>query len=195
MFAGKMRKRRRPFVPADKQDTRKLTAEERKKLRRKAVLLYKRENPVPIISRKLGIRPATVYRWIKNYLNEGAIKYKENKRGRRPIPNKYTQKPWGEFVKELREYWATQEKKKPGVPENLLLYRGKEFFEWCSGLTEGTRYVYYSQIRRRLKDLNIAENDGRALQDKNFLIKQGGEIGWAKYRAFLLGKPFKKYGY
>ena len=79
MFAGKMRKRKRPFVPADKQDTRKLTAEEREKLRRKAVLLYKRENPVPAIARKLGIRPATVYRWINNYLNEGPVKYRENK--------------------------------------------------------------------------------------------------------------------
>lgn len=191
-----MRKRKRPFVPADKQDTRKLTAEEREKLRRKAVLLYKRENPVPAIARKLGIRPATVYRWINNYLNEGPVKYRENKRGRRPIPNKYTQKPWNEFVKELREYWATQEKKKPGVPENILLYRGKEFFEWCSGLTEGTRYVYYCQIRRKLDELKIRENDSVTLQDRDFLRRQYydpgyHQTGWMKYCMFLLGRPFK----
>ena len=196
MFAGKMRKRKRPFVPADKQDTRKLTAEEREKLRRKAVLLYKRENPVPAIARKLGIRPATVYRWINNYLNEGPVKYRENKRGRYPIPNKYTQKPWNEFVKELREYWATQEKKKPGVPENILLYRGKEFFEWCSGLTEGPRYVYYCQIRRKLDELKIRENDSVTLQDRDFLRRQyydpgHHQTGWMKYCMFLLGRPFK----
>lgn len=118
-----MRKRRRQFVPAAKQDIRKVTADEREQLRRKAVLLYKRKTPVPIISRKLGVRPATVYRWIKNYLNEGPIKYRESKRGRRPIPNKYTQKPWNEFVKELREYWATQEKKKPGFL-NICYFTG-----------------------------------------------------------------------
>lgn len=191
-----MRKRKRPFIPADKQDTRKLTAEERERLRRKAVLLYKRKTPVPIISRKLGVRPATVYRWINNYLNEGPIKYRENKRGRRPIPSKYTQKPWNEFVKELREYWATQEKKKPGVPEHLLLYRGKEFFEWCSGLTAGTRYVYYCQIRRKLNELKIRENDSITLQDRDFLRRQYydpgyGQTGWMKYCMFLLGRPFK----
>lgn len=80
-ISDKMRKRRRQFVPATKQDARKLTAEEREQLRRKAVLLYKRENPVPVISRKLGMRPGTIYRWIDNYLNGGSIKYRENKRG------------------------------------------------------------------------------------------------------------------
>lgn len=309
-----MRKRRRPFIPAEKQDTRKLTAEEREKLRRKAVLLYKRENSIPTISKKLGIRPATVYRWIENYLNEGSIKYRENKRGRRPLdPSKLS--TWQKWVREQKasyqgsgkwvpalpvhldlykgkeflewcwvyerdkiiymvhikhqldslgireddadklsdryflweqyidyrfgeigwkiyclfllggelriprkrfilrycnssilkklsprcvsiynEYLASSGKK-PELFNNSFLYRGKEFFEWCSGLTEGTRYVYYCQIRRRLKDLNIAEDDGRTLRDKNFLTMPGGEIGWAKYRAFLLGKPFRKYGY
>lgn len=189
----KMRKRKRQFAPADKQDSRKLTADEREQLRRKAVLLYKRENPVPIISSKLGIRPGTVYRWIDNYLNEGPIKYRENKRGR-PSLNKH-KRTWNEWLQELRERNAMYEKKKPSVPEDLLLYRGKEFFDWCSEHTDKTKYVYYCQIRRKLKDLNIAEDDGRTLRDKNFLTMQGGEIGWAKYRAFLLGKPFRKYGY
>ncbi len=188
-----MRKRRRQFVPAAKQDTRKLTANEREQLRRKAVLLYKRKNPVPIISRKLGLRPGTVYRWIDNYLNEGHITYKENKRGR-PSSNTH-KRTWDEWVKELRESYANYEKKKPGVPEAILLYRGKEFFDWCAELTDKTKYVYYCQIRKNLKDLNIAENDSVRLQDKEFLMEQHGEIGWMKYRAFLLGKPFKKYGY
>lgn len=192
-ISDKMRKRRRQFVPATKQDARKLTAEEREQLRRKAVLLYKRENPVPVISRKLGMRPGTIYRWIDNYLNGGSIKYRENKRGR-PSLNKH-KRTWDEWLQELRERNAMYEKKKPGVPEDLLLYRGKEFFDWCSELTDKTKYVYYCHIRRKLKDLNIAEDDGRALRDKNFLAKQGGEIGWMKYRAFLLGKPFRKYGY
>lgn len=122
-----MTKNRRQFAPADKQDTRKLTAEEREQLRRKAVLLHKRENPIPIISRKLGIRPGTIYRWIDNYLNEGSIKYKENKRGRPPL-NKH-KRTWDEWLQELRERNSMYEKKKPGVPEDLLLYRGKEFFD------------------------------------------------------------------
>ncbi|MFR1529474.1 helix-turn-helix domain-containing protein [Akkermansia sp.] len=192
-ISDKMRKRRRQFVPATKQDARKLTAEEREQLRRKAVLLYKRENPVPVISRKLEMRPGTVYRWIDNYLNGGPIKYRENKRGR-PSLNKH-KRTWDEWLQELRERNAMYEKKKPGVPEDLLLYRGKEFFDWCAELTGKSKYVYYCQIRKKLKDLGIAEYDGRLLRDKNFLKKQGGEIGWMKYRAFLLGKPFKKYSY
>lgn len=191
-----MKKRKRPFVPADKQDTRKLTAEEREKLRRKVVILHKRENSVPVISRKLGIRPATVYRWIKNYLNEGPIKYRENKRGRHLIPSKLPKKTWDEWVKELREYWATQEKKKSGVPENLSLYRREEFFEWCAELTEGTRYVYYCQIKRKLKELEIQGNDSVSLLDRDFLRGQyydpgHGQTGWMKYCMFLLGRAFK----
>lgn len=123
-----MRKRRRQFVPATKEDIRKITAEEREQLRRKAVLLYKRKNPVPLISMKLGLRPATVYQWIKNYLNEGPIKYKENRRGRPKMETSH-KRTWGEWVKEIREYYAGYEKKKPGVPETMLLYRGKDFFD------------------------------------------------------------------
>lgn len=309
-----MRKRRRPFVPADKQDTRKLTSEEREKLRRKAVLLYKRENAVPVIARKLGIRPATVYRWIENYLNEGPIKYRENKRGRRPLdPSKLS--TWQKWVREQKASYQGSGKWAPALPDHLdlykgkeflewcqrwerdqmiflchirqqldtlgirkdnetrlsdryflwdqyigslfgeigwkmyclfllggeygiprkrfilrycdattlehlssnskriyneypansvkkyelfnktSLYRGKEFFEWCSELTKGTRHVYYCQIMRKLSNLNIAEDDVRILKDKNFVAEQYGEIGWMKYRAFLLGKAFKKYGY
>lgn len=184
-----MRKRRRPFVPADKQDTRKLTAEEREKLRRKAVLLYKRENPVPIIARKLGVRPATVYRWIENYLNEGPIKYRENKRGRRPLdPSKLS--TWQRWVREQKASYQRSGKWVPALPDHLDLYKGKEFLEWCR---VGTTYkiIYLLHVRQQLQKLGIREDDEDRLSDTSFLWNQYmdpqfGEIGWKVYCLFLL---------
>lgn len=193
MFAGKMRKRRRPFVPADKQDTRKLTAEEREKLRRKAVLLYKRENPVPVIARKLGIRPATVYRWIENYLNEGPIKYRENKRGRRPLdPSRLS--TWQKWVREQRAAYQGSGKWVPALPGHLDLYKGKEFLEWCR-VAENYKIIYLLHIRRQLEKLGINEDDAGSLSDLFFLWNQYmdpqfGEIGWKVYCLFLLGGEY-----
>ena len=86
--------------------------------------------------------------------------------------------------------------KKYALFNNTALYRGKEFFEWCSGLTAGTRYVYYCQIRRKLDELEIRENDSITLQDRDFLRRQfydpgHHQTGWMKSCMFLLGRPFK----
>ena len=190
-----MGKRGRPFVPADKRDTRKLTAEEREKLRRKAVLLYKRKNPVPIISRKLGIRPATVYRWIENYLNEGPIKYRENKRGRPPIdPSKLS--IWQKWVREQKALYQGAGKWTPELPDHLDLYKGKEFLEWCR-VMELYKIIYLLHIRYRLKQLKIREDDADKLSDCSFLWNQyigtqseNIEIGWKRYCLFLLGGEY-----
>lgn len=188
-----MRKRRRPFVPADKQDTRKLTAEEREKLRRKVVLLYKRENSVPVIARKLGIRPATVYRWIENYLNEGPIKYRENKRGRRPIdPSKLS--TWQRWVREQKALYQGPGKWAPVLPSHLDLYKGKEFLEWCR-VGKTYKIIYLLHVRQQLETLGIREDDAGRLSDTSFLWNQYmdlqfGEIGWKMYCLFLLGGKY-----
>lgn len=173
-------------MPAVKLDTRKLTTEEREQLRRKAVILYKRKNTVPIISKKLGVRPATVYRWIDNYLKEGPIKYKEKSRGR---PRQYThRRTWEEWLQELKEYTVQCKEWRMETLETMTLYRGKEFLETCcSGIGDETKYTYYRHIKKKLESLGIEENDSVKLQDKDFLMQQYGEPGWMRYRAFLLG--------
>lgn len=86
--------------------------------------------------------------------------------------------------------------KKSELFSNVTLYRSKEFFEWCSKLTEEDRHIYYFQIRRKLDELRIKENDPIPLQDRDFIKSQyfkssRNNTGWMKYCMFLLGKPFE----
>ncbi|WP_083076862.1 helix-turn-helix domain-containing protein [Akkermansia glycaniphila] len=83
-----MASHRQKNLPSVQKDTRKITPAGRETLRRKAITMYKRSCSVAMISAKLGIRKATIYRWIKLYKTHGFKMYKEGKRGR-PLLNYY----------------------------------------------------------------------------------------------------------
>ena len=65
----------------EKQDSRRLSAEERQVLRTTVVRLYRQGKKKTVISELLGIRYSTIINWINRYQSDGSKGLRENKRG------------------------------------------------------------------------------------------------------------------
>lgn len=65
----------------EKQDSRRLSADERQILRTTVVRLYRQGKKKTVISELLGIRYSTIINWIKRYESGGSKGLRENKRG------------------------------------------------------------------------------------------------------------------